>query len=99
MSLLLVPTCILRIDKSRYIVVVHNYEDDLVAVVGELSHKNDYNSYNSKIYNASDFAIVPLVEIYDKSELTLELLLEKAKKQMGDRFPHFMREIRCGSSE
>lgn len=93
-------SCMTRISQDEYINIGEK-EEGSYFVIGQLSpryiEKNQLNSFNPGIKSAEDCKIVSITEAYDSSKLTLNDLKDSATRRMGDRFEHFMSQIRRGS--
>ncbi|KAG2734612.1 hypothetical protein G9P44_002618 [Scheffersomyces stipitis] len=93
-------SCVLKIDISRYIVVVT--VQGKVSVIGELNQryiqKNKFDTYDLTIKDSKNYNIVPLTEIYNTDIFDYENLIERAELRVKEKFDEFMKQIRYGTT-
>ncbi|KAK6199214.1 uncharacterized protein RJT21DRAFT_121512 [Scheffersomyces amazonensis] len=90
--------CFFRISENRYIEIVRSSTGNEIAVLGELSEKfitkNDFNQYDSNIYEPQEQNIVSLDKIYDPSTLTADALIDAATSRVRGQFGKYIKEVR-----
>lgn len=95
-------SCIYKISENRYVVALKSIGEQKVTILGELGQryidKNHLNDLNIDVKDVTEFGIVPISYIYDKSTLTFDLMLDDAKTRLEDNFTQFFEQVKYGKS-